>query len=142
MSYLGKPRIFNAVIGFAPTAYRSESEFAAAILPYKSGLFTTGGKKSTDWTIAKSSFITKAPASSRPSELKIRPVCSNFGKSFRTSPRSFGLSFAAQPAQRTKEVSFGKLFTFSPPLGIIFIYKLYKEKNNNYKIYYRNHFDI
>jgi hypothetical protein len=78
--------------------------------------------------MVKSSVITKAPASSRPSELKIRSGCSNFGKSFRTSPRSFGLSLAAQPAQRTKEVSFGKLFTFSPPLRIIFIHKLYKEK--------------
>src|SRR6267142_4802022 len=81
-------------------------ELAAAICPKVNGSSTTGVKKSTVCTSARSSLIRYTPASS----LVLKPT-STFGSVGRGRRRSIessvpGLSLAAQPAALTMAVSF------------------------------------
>src|SRR5258708_1506017 len=81
-------------------------ELAAAIWPKVNGSLTTGVKKSTVCTSARSSLIRYTP----PSSLVLKPT-STFGSVGSGRRRSIessvpGLSFAAQPAALTIAVSF------------------------------------
>ena len=52
----GKQTMFSAVTGRPPIAQISDIALAAAIWPNRYGSSTIGGKKSSVWTIARSSL--------------------------------------------------------------------------------------
>src|SRR6266403_1264581 len=104
--FSGKPTMERAEMGLPPMAYTSLRELAAAIWPKVNGSSTTGVKKSTVCTSARSSLIRYTPASS----LVLKPT-STFGSVGSGRRRSIessvpGLSLAAQPAALTMAVSF------------------------------------
>src|SRR5207247_2291103 len=102
----GNPATASANITSPPIAYTSDIALAAATAPHVYASSTTGGKKSTVSTIARSGVIRYTAASSaapRPTSRSRWADGSAGRRTFNTSWRSPGAILDAQPAQAAYE---------------------------------------